>query len=344
MKPEIKPEILFLKQEDVVKAGLLDMKQILAAVELTYKMFGEGKIINHPKVSTKIPDESNWTSFFNSMPCYIGGDIHVAGIKWACEAKGNLEVEGLPWGIDSIILSDPDTVLPVAYMDGTLITAMRTSAVGGVFAKYTAPKGCKTAALIGAGVIGRTMIMAICESVPTLEEILLVDLNLEKAQGLVEEFKDVYPNVKITPSTDIAAAATKAPLIVTQTTAGKDLILPEMVQKGNTVINMSGDVSIEVMRMADQIFVDYFTQMLHNNIRGIVTLAETGELTQENVVEMKDLATAAHPGRKNNDETLYCGSMGFAALDIMVANTMYQNAKKMGLGQKLLLWDKSLWV
>ena len=344
MKPEITPEILFLKQEDVVKAGLLDMKQVLAAVELTYKMFGEGKIVNHPKVSTKIPDAANWTSFFNSMPCYIGGDIHVAGIKWACEAKGNKDIEGLPWGIDSIILSDPDTVLPIAYMDGTLITAMRTSAVGGVYAKYNAPKGCKQAALIGAGVIGRTMIMAICESVPTIEEILLVDLDLAKAEGLVEEFKDVYPNVKIIPSTDVAVAATKAPLIVCQTTAAKNLILPEMVQKGNTVINMSGDVSIEVMRMADQIFVDYFEQMLHNNIRGIVDLHASGELTQENVVELKDLATGSHPGRKNNDETLYCGSMGFAALDIMVANTMYLNAKKMGLGQKLVLWDKSLWV
>ena len=30
------PEILFLKQEDVVKAGLLDMKQIMAVTEKTY--------------------------------------------------------------------------------------------------------------------------------------------------------------------------------------------------------------------------------------------------------------------------------------------------------------------
>ena len=344
MKPEVKPEILFLKQEDVVKAGLLDMKAVLAAVELTYKMFGEGKIINHPKVSTKIPDEKNWTSFFNSMPSYIGGDINVAGIKWACEATGNLDVEGLPWGIDSIILSDPATVLPVAYMDGTLITAMRTSAVGGVFAKYTAPKGCKRAALIGAGVIGRTMVMAICESVPTIEELLLVDLDIKKAEELVEEFKTVYPNVKIIPSTDVAAAAKTAPLIVTQTTSRKDLITPDMVQKGNTVINMSSDVSIEVMRMADQIFLDYFMQMVSNKIKGIVDLHASGELTMDNVVEMKDLTQGLHPGRKNDEETIYCGSMGFASLDIMVANTIYQNAKKMGIGQKLQLWDKALWV
>ncbi|NLT58770.1 MAG: ornithine cyclodeaminase family protein, partial [Clostridiales bacterium] len=156
----VSADILFLQQEDVVKAGLLDMKEVLADVELTYTMFGEGKIINHPKVSTRIPEDEHWTSFFNSMPCYIGGDVHVAGIKWACESKGNAKLPNMPWGIDSTILSDPDTVLPIAYMDGTLITAMRTSAVGGVFAKYTAPKNCKVATLVGAGVIGRTMIMS----------------------------------------------------------------------------------------------------------------------------------------------------------------------------------------
>ena len=46
--------------------------------------FGKGEIINHPKVSTRIPDPVNWTSFFNSMPAYIGGDVKVGGIKWAC--------------------------------------------------------------------------------------------------------------------------------------------------------------------------------------------------------------------------------------------------------------------
>jgi len=71
----INPEILFLKQEDVIKAGLLDMKQILAVTEKTYAMLGQGLIKNPPKTNTSIPDKENWQSFFNAMPCYIGGDI-----------------------------------------------------------------------------------------------------------------------------------------------------------------------------------------------------------------------------------------------------------------------------
>ena len=60
----INPEILFLKQEDVIKAGLLDMKQILAVTEKTYAMLGQGLIKNPPKTNTSIPDKENWQSFF----------------------------------------------------------------------------------------------------------------------------------------------------------------------------------------------------------------------------------------------------------------------------------------
>lgn len=60
------PEILFLKQEDVVKAGLLDMKQIMEVTEKTYAMLGKGFIKNPPKTNTSIPDKANWQSFFNS--------------------------------------------------------------------------------------------------------------------------------------------------------------------------------------------------------------------------------------------------------------------------------------
>lgn len=335
--------ILYLKQEDVIKAGLLDMKKILAAVEETYCLLGKGLIKNPPKVSTRIPDEENWTSFFNSMPCYIGGDTHVAGIKWACEAKGNAKLPGVPWGIDVIILSDPDSVRPLAIMDGTLVTAMRTSAVGGTFAKYTAPKGCKLATLVGAGVIGRTMIMAVCESVPTLEEIILCDLDIAKAQALAAEMEKVY-NVKITATTDTAAAVKKSPLIVTMTTATKPFVFKDMVQKGATVIAMaSNEIDLEVLRGADQLFVDYWAQMLTNRFKGVTQLYASGEVKESDIVEMAQLALGNHPGRTSDDQTIFCGSMGLGALDIYIGNTLYKAAKAAGIGQPLNLWDNCLW-
>ena len=66
----INPEILFLQQEDQIKAGLLDMKMILKITEDTYKMLGQGQIQNPPKVHLGIPEGTEWESFFNTCLLY----------------------------------------------------------------------------------------------------------------------------------------------------------------------------------------------------------------------------------------------------------------------------------
>ncbi len=114
----MKPEILFLKQEDVIKAGLLDMKMVLAETEKTFKMIGQNQIINPTKVFLGMPSDENWDSYCMSMPAYIGGDVDTAGFKWAAESKANSQLEGVPYGIDIVVLSDPKTVFPKAILDG----------------------------------------------------------------------------------------------------------------------------------------------------------------------------------------------------------------------------------
>ena len=48
--------------------------------------------------------------------------------------------------------------------------------------------------------------------------------------------------------------------------------------------------------------------------------------------------------RQNEDQFVYCGSAGVGSVDIAIAAKLYENAKKMGIGQKLNLWDNPLWV
>ncbi len=61
------------------------------------------------------------------------------------------EIFGLPRGSAVIVLNDPETKVPIAIMDGTLISAIRTGAVTGVCAKYMVPSRSKTVGLFGAG-------------------------------------------------------------------------------------------------------------------------------------------------------------------------------------------------
>lgn len=92
------------------------------------------------------------------------------------------EVFGLPEGSAVIVLNDPETKVPIAIMDGTLISAIRTGAVTGVCAKYMAPSRSKTVGLFGAGPQCKTQLMALKASLPQLEKAYVYDLSRESGK------------------------------------------------------------------------------------------------------------------------------------------------------------------
>ncbi|MBR4935221.1 MAG: ornithine cyclodeaminase family protein [Anaerotignum sp.] len=337
-----KSEILFLKQEEVIAAGLLDMKQAIEVAEFTFKLLGEGKIIQPNKIFLGVPDNENWESYGMSMPAYIGGENPVIGFKWAAESVYNSTQPDMPYGLDMVLLSDPKTMYPKAIMDGTIITAMRTSATAGVCAKYTARKDSKVAALIGAGVIGRTMIMAMMEAVPSLEEIRIVDLDLAKAEAMAKEFEGKY---NVVPYSDAKAACDNADLVVTETTSRKEFIPKDWLKKNATIIQMEAhSFEKDVICSADHIFLDSWDQMIHLPGHVFQIMHDDGDISREQIMHVHDLATGAAKGRENDDEFVFCGSYGMGCLDLTIADKLYHNALEMGLGTKLVQWDNPLWI
>ena len=82
-----------------------------------------------------------------------------------------------------IVLNDPETKVPIAIMDGTLISTIRTDAVTGVCAKYMAPSRSKTVGLFGAGPQCKAQLMALKASLPQLEKAYVYDLSREREIG-----------------------------------------------------------------------------------------------------------------------------------------------------------------
>lgn len=338
-----KAEVLFISQEEEVKCGLLDMKMIMEEVEKAFVMMGKGEVKNPPKVKLGLPENHDWMTFFNSMPTWLGGEENIAGFKWAAESKYNVtENNGLPLGVDIVVLSDPHTVMPKAIMDGTIITAMRTSAVAGVAAKYLAPKGSKTACLVGAGVIGRTMVMAMMEALPELNTIYMADLKIEKCQKLAEEFKD---QITIIASDSVEESVKEADVIVTATTAGKPIVLKDWITKEKvTFIQMSGYEMDLQIGLASKKYVDYYAQMMTFTDKLLYDMVENHGVKPEEITEISQLATKEKPGRQDEDGWITCMTMGMGMQDIIVANKLYKNAMEKGLGTKLTYWENPLWV
>ena len=96
----------------------------------------------------------------------IGGDYSVFGVKWTSGFPKNPMRFGLPRVIGLLILNDAENGLPLAVMDCTWISAMRTGAATGVGAKYLARPDSKSVAIIGAGVQARTQLEALKAVLP----------------------------------------------------------------------------------------------------------------------------------------------------------------------------------
>jgi ornithine cyclodeaminase len=337
-----KPEILFLKQEDVAAAGLLDMKMVIDVVEETFLLLSGGHVINPPKIKLGLPDNENWTSFFMSMPAYVGGDAPVAGFKWAAESKQNTTVPGMPYGVDVVVLSDPDTVYPKAIMDGTLITAMRTSAMAGVMAKRMARKNSSVACLVGAGVIGRTMAMAMNEVLPELKEILIRDLDEKKAENLAAEFSG---RINVVPSRDLEKSVRSADVVVTETTSRTPFLRRAWLKGNASVIQMSSyEIDDDILLGADRVAVDNWEQLSRGTGTLIKKLADEGKLKREDVVEIHELVSGKKTGRCSDDELTVSCLHGVGAIDVAVARRVYEMAVEKGIGQTISLWDNPLWV
>ena len=127
---------------------------------------------------------------------------------------------------------------------------------------------------------------------------------------------------------------------MTETTARAPFVKKEWLLPNMTVIQMEGQsCEPDILLTADRVVLDNWSQMSH--LKGILVnqLVEAGKLKREDIVELPEMVV-----RQNEDQFVYCGSAGVGSVDIMLANKFYENAKSMGIGTKLNLWDNPLWV
>jgi ornithine cyclodeaminase len=144
-------EFMYLNQEDVRATGVT-MATALEAVEDAFRLHYQGQVNLPYKTVLDLGERERGRG--NAMPAYVAGDYDVFGIKWIAGFPNNPTKFGLPRGTGLFILNDSWNGVPLAVMDCTLLSAMRTGAVTGVGAKYLARTDSQSVAMIGAGVQG----------------------------------------------------------------------------------------------------------------------------------------------------------------------------------------------
>src|SRR5690349_22480448 len=175
---------LYLSQEDVVAAGGTDMAAVIGVIERAFQVKAAGEVFMPPKVMITWGDAPGTEELHGrimAMPAYVGGDFDVAGLKWIPSVPDNPSRNGLPRANALVLLTDRETGLPLAVMDGTVVSAMRTGAVTGVALRHLAVPGSRVACLLGAGVLAHTQLEALRIAMPDLSEVRVFDPRADRS-------------------------------------------------------------------------------------------------------------------------------------------------------------------
>lgn len=340
-------QFLYLSQEECIRAGATDMKGTLQAIEKSFELHGKQDYVqpDKPVIRWGGPETEETRGRIMSMPSYIGGDLDVAGIKWIPSMPDNPRKLGQPRASAIIILSNPHNGFPLAIMDGTLVSAMRTGAATGVAAKYLARPDSETVGLIGAGVQSRTQLMAINTVFKNkLKSVKIFDLNQEKT---IQFAKDVGEqlNLTITPAATAEEAVRGSDIFVTATMSTFPYIQGEWIKEGAFHAEISfWDTAPEQLAYYDKVVVDDWSQVKHHAV-DVSYRAVRDHVIPENLIrELGSIVTGAEKGRESKSQKILFNPIGMSIHDVSEAYRLYTNAKKMGIGQTLTLWDQPKWV
>jgi hypothetical protein len=126
-------ELLYLSRRDVASLGL-GFPEITRALESAFREKAAGRVV----MPAKHWIERSPDTFYSAMTSYMPAR-RAAGCKWQSGDPRNTE-RGLAYILGLYILNDDETGLPIAIMDSTWLTAMRTAAASALTARYLSPE------------------------------------------------------------------------------------------------------------------------------------------------------------------------------------------------------------
>jgi len=333
---------VYLSQEDVVAAGGTDMAAMVDVIERAFRVKAEGGVRMPPKVMITWADEPGTEEKHGrimAMPAYVGGEFGVAGLKWIPSVPDNPSRNGLPRANALVLLTDPATGLPLAVMDGTVVSAMRTGAVTGVAVRHLADPDTGVACLLGAGVLAHTQLDALRVVLPALAEVRVFDPAHERCVRFCER-AGAATGLDVRPAASAEAAVRGAGVVVPATMAVDPSFAADWIEPGATVVLVSSlDAPVDLHEVTDLLVVDDWEHESTHPGRYAERLVSAGRIRADGsaAIELADVVTGRHPGRTEAGQRVVVTPVGLAMDDVAAAWLVLEGARRKGLGTPLRL-------
>jgi alanine dehydrogenase len=311
--------------------GLLKPHEYVGCVEQAYRMHGEGRYYMDPKghiVLDRFPGE------WEAMPSYIE-EPHAAACKWVSIREKNRENFNLPTVFSILIYTHPETGFPLAIVDGSYHTVMRTGAAAAVSVKWMARKDSRKLAIVGAGHMAEGA-LATCNEIFPWSEVRMWSRSQDTLDHFVKEQQPKYENFEIKPSTNLEQTVRGADVVVTLTPARGPIVMADWIAPGTHIAavgaDKKGDQELEGRLLKGaRIFVDDIRQCRTDG--EINVPLSQGLITEADIAgEIGEVITGRKKGRTSDEEITIFDSTGIALQDSATVPLEYERAMAAGVG------------
>jgi ornithine cyclodeaminase/alanine dehydrogenase-like protein (mu-crystallin family) len=323
-----------LSADDVRRA--VPMSAAIDAVADAFAQLSTNQASVPLRVPIGQPDRDSHTFF---MPAHLA-QSDVLGLKVVSVFPHNAARHGLPSIHALVVLLEAATGRPIAAMDGTYLTALRTGAASGAATRTLARPDARVLAIFGAGAQAPTQVQAVC-AVRAIERVWVVNRTRERAEALIAALRaqGIAAELRVAPSA--AAALAEADVVCCATSAPAPLFDDADLRPG-THINGVGSFTPHMAEVPAatvaraRVVVDQRVAAWAE-AGDLIQARAAGALDEQRVVELGQIIAGQAPGRTSDEEITFFKSVGNAVQDLAVAQLAFAEAVRLGLGTEVAL-------
>lgn len=301
----------------------------LEAIQAVYPLISAGRAQMPPIMRIDVAEhhgEIDVKAAF--LPGYDGIAVKVSAGFFDNPSRGLPSLGGL------MLLFDARTGTPVAALfDGGYLTDLRTALAGAVATDHLAVPDASVIGIVGAGVQARLQLEAV-RLVRPVARVQVWARDPARAQTFVDEVsRDLQLPAVVAPT--VAEAARDAHVLLTTTPTEEPLVHVDALHPGLHITAIGSDaehkqeLDVEVVRAADVMVVDHRGQSAR---LGELRAAVAAGFDDAEAVELGEVVTGDHPGRRTTDQVTVCDLTGTGAQDTAIASLAYERCRHEGVG------------
>jgi ornithine cyclodeaminase/alanine dehydrogenase-like protein (mu-crystallin family) len=310
--------------------SLLDLDALVEAIEAAMIDLSSGRASMPARVAAVVPDRQ---ALLAAMPAFLPS----AGALTAKLVSQFPQNEDRPSHQALICCFDPETGTPVAIMDGTHVTALRTAAGSALASRLLARPGASVVAVLGTGVQARAHARLMVR-LAGVRIIRVAGRNPLRVHHIVDEL--VAAGVPAEAADSIEDAVRSADIVCGATHTDRPVVRYDWLQAGTHVnsvgYNAAGAGEVDVATIANSlVVVESRSSALAAPPSGAIELRraiDQGALDPDWVIELGEVAADPSTGRIEDSQLTLYKSVGVAVQDAAAAALVLRAAWERGVG------------